>query len=187
VVRYSPWTHDFPIRAVPQSTTPEYSFSIQSSQSFPYEYRWVGGADGYSGKLFLNVPQSPSGGGSTNNIGPGSFIGTPGGLFTINLETAVSSQAFTWDSSGINNMFISWTKDVRTPSIGSDAFIMFQGSPGNSQVHSLVISNTSTGEGLEFFDFSGTWTAIPEPNSAVAVGALLVISAFLIKRRKSVA
>src|SRR4051794_30502713 len=77
------------------------SFSIQSTALlYPFEYDWTGGAPGYSGKLFLNMQQSPPTGGSIANVGPGSFIGTPGGEFTINKLTAdSSSQAFTWDNS----------------------------------------------------------------------------------------
>lgn len=154
-----------------------------SSGSLPvYEYDWIGGQPGFSGRIFLDAPSSataPNGGTVADVVG-GSLT-TPLGTFPI-FNPSLSSSFFVpvaWDQTHISlmDLFFEPTSPIINPVYGlpavGQAQVNFQGVQNGLETSVLPL-NGGVATAFVYDDFSGQWLAAPEPSTAalIALGGL---------------
>ena len=133
-------------------------------------YHWVGGAPGFSGTIILDSPSSQAG--SLKDIISISLFTPRFGSLSLDPNTiSLTDPQFTWNSTGITEMFIA--------GLSSSPFIQ-----------AAVIENSGGGNALSAIDFlhqqpsidtSGSWQGTPLPdveNSACLFGFSLACVAF---------
>ena len=144
-----------------------------------YEYDWIGGKPGFSGKIFLDAPSSALAphGGTDADVLPGSFVATPLGTFSIldkGLDSAFGPAGIMiWDESHISMMWLFFqpaspinNPAYNLPAIGS-ALAGDYNFGDAIEVGSLV---GGYGTGFAYDDFSGHWLAVPEPATFLLLG-----------------
>ena len=116
-----------------------------------YEYDWIGGEPGYSGKIFLDAPSSTSApdGGTIVDVLAGSYLTTPLGDYA-NFDSAFStltapwSPDVLWDQTHIIDMvlFFKPTTPINSPIYGGPTEALAQGGitkrAGNSRLASQL-------------------------------------------------
>ena len=177
-----------------------FQVTLQHAAAAIYEYDWVGGQPGFSGKIFLDASSSASApnGGTDADVQAGSFVSTPLGTFSVldkGLDGAFGpAGAMLWDASHITMMWLFFQPTTpinnpgyNLPAIGSAQTGVF--GVGNAiEVGSLV---GGYGTVFAYDDFSGQWTAapVPEPSAAalILLGAAAVLGRCIFSARKKTA
>ncbi len=159
-----------------------------------FEYDWMGGAPGFTGKIFLDASASAGApnGGSQADVLPGSYLVTPLGNFPVYDPASTFALSpypgnVRWDASQITLMFLIFgaTNAIAYPVYGQQAVgAAVVGSTGVTQgVETGVLP---TGGGFQTIkatgDFGGQWLAAPEPSTLALTG--LGAAAWLGYRRR---
>lgn len=158
-----------------------------------YEYDWIGGESGFSGKIFLNAPSSASApdGGTIADVLTGSYLTTPLGTFNIfdsaySQETYPIRQNLAWNQTHITvaMLFFKSPTVVYDPYFGWPAEGVAQVGWGvaNGLENAVVEGGGAWATQTAEDDFSGQWLAVPEPTTfmLMATGVLALVA-----RRKS--
>lgn len=158
-----------------------------------FEYDWVGGAPGYSGKIFLDAPTSAASptGGTLADVLPASYLTTPFGNFSL-FDQPVSStflNAVQWDQTHISVMFLIFDSPnpVTYPYYGGPTVALAQaGTFGVANgLEDGAINNGAFATLFSTDDFTGHWqvVAAPEPTSIALAGFGCMV--FLVFRLRS--
>ncbi len=159
-----------------------FQVTFQNASAAIYEYDWVGGQPGFSGKIFLDAASAASAphGGTDADVLPGSFVSTPLGTFSVldkGLDAAFGpAGVMSWDASHISMMWLFFqpTTPINNPPYGLPAIGSAQtgvDGVGNAiEVGSLV---GGYGTVFAYDDFSGQWAAVPVPEPSAASLILL--------------
>jgi len=171
------------------------AFSLMASAAILeaqiYEYDWIGGQPGFSGKLFLDAPSSASAphGGNIADVLAGSYLTTPIGSYTI-FDFAYSSSYFStvsWDQSHVTlaMLFFQSTTTIYDPYFGLP-------SEGETQVGvfgvtsgiQIIIRESNGGFATQTHedDYSGRWLAVPVPEPATFTLAAIGVAALIVFR-----
>jgi hypothetical protein len=162
-----------------------------------YEYDWLGGEPGYSGKIFLDAPSSASApnGGTLTDVLAGSYLTTPLGNYPI-FDSAFSALTapwvpdVVWDQTHIIDMalFFKPTTPIYYPIYG-------QPTEALAQVGYFNVNNglenviTQNGGGWSTpnvgADYSGQWLAVPVPEPVTITMAAPGIVAFMLFRHRA--
>lgn len=145
-----------------------------------YEYDWVGGAPGYSGKIFLDAPSSAASptGGTLADVLPGSYVTTPLGNSPIFDQplTATFIGSMQWDQTHISGMFLLFdsTTPIINPYYGLPTVVAAQAGyfgVGNS-IQNGVMYGGSYNDSPAHDDLTGHWQIVdtPEPTSFALAG-----------------
>ena len=149
-----------------------------------YEYDWIGGSLGYSGRIFLNAPSSASApdGGTVADVLAGSYLTTPLGNYPI-LDTALSlhfggwPSSLQWDQTGITAMYLFFdsTNVILDPSyydLPSVALADVRWYDVQNGLEVAVVQGSTVGTGYANDDFSGQWLSVqtPEPTTSALAG-----------------
>jgi len=163
---------------------------VQQLNAAPiYEYDWVGGMPGYSGKIFLNASSSAlaSDGGTIYDVLPGTYVSTPYGTYS-DYSLAFSGAYFTslqWNQSSITLMMLFFNAGQLDGAVAlSHADLASNAIEGGSYP-----SNGGFSSPISEQDQSGQWLAVsvPEPNvpSLAAFGLAALIFNRLRQRRSA--
>lgn len=165
-----------------------FQVTLQNASAAIYEYDWVGGQPGFSGKIFLDASSSASApnGGTDADVLSGSFVSTPLGTFSV-LDKGLDAAfwplgAVSWDASHISMMWLFFqpTTPINNPGYNLPAIGSAQtgvDGVGNAiEVGSLV---GGYGTVFAYDDFSGHWAAAPVPEPSAASLILLGAAAAL--------
>jgi hypothetical protein len=130
-----------------------------------FEYDWVGGKPGFSGKIFLNAPSSASAldGGTMSDILPGSYLSGPLDYYYI-LDTSLTelyggpNPNLQWNQTRITFMAIFF--EANYPSSVGQALANTFGHP-----EAIMTGYYSSSTGFVYengdFDTTGQWLAVP--------------------------
>jgi len=138
--------------------------ALPAAQTY-YEYDWVGGQPGFSGKIFLDAPASATAlhGGTAADVLPGSYLATPLGYFPL-FDATLSSSFYPtvqWDATNINTMllFFEPTNLIIHPAYDLPALGLAQtGYQGvQNGLEASVLSESGYATAFAYDDFSGTW------------------------------
>jgi hypothetical protein len=156
--------------------------SALSAHSQGYTYVWTGGEPGFSGSITLDSPNSPTAGGSANDIMSATIsIPEPDGTFDFSYpqlffspQSSINiSGPFTWDSQAIVGMSIRYVPS----SPGFDNLLFGTDQLGDDNPDGFTPGANSL---TLIEDTGGSWqavTAVPEPGAsgliASALGALI--------------
>jgi hypothetical protein len=153
--------------------------SLQASTP-AYEYDWVGGKPGFSGKILLDAPSSALAlhGSTDADVLAGSFVATPLGTFSVlnlSLDAAFGPAGhMSWDPSQITQMwlFFDSTTPINNPGYNQPAIgSALAGDPTYGSAIEIGSLVGGYGTAFGFDDFSGHWAAapVPEPPSSVLI------------------
>lgn len=156
-----------------------------------YEYDWIGGQPGFSGKLFLDAPSSASAphGGNVADVLPGSYLTTPIGSYTI-FDFTYSSSYFStvsWDQSHVSlaMLFFQSTTTIYDPYFGLPSEGETQvGVLGVTSGIQIIIRESNGGFATQTHedDYSGRWLAVPVPEPATFAFAAIAVAALIVFR-----
>jgi hypothetical protein len=159
-----------------------------------YEYDWLGGEPGYSGKIFLDAPSSTSApnGGTLLDVLAGSYLTTPLGNYPIfdsafSALTAPWAPDVVWDQTRIIDMalFFKPTTAINDPIYGQPTEALAQaGYFGVNNGLENVMTQSGGGWSTPSIraDYSGQWLAVPVPEPATFALATLGIGAARVLR-----
>ncbi len=146
-----------------------------------YEYDWIGGAPGFSGKIFLDAPTSAASptGGTIADVLPGSYLTTPLDNFSL-FNGPLSSEfigTMQWDQTHISDMFLLFDSatPVTNPAYGLPAVACAQAGyfgVANGLEAGVIEESGAFATAFANDDFSGQWelAAAPEPTSFALAG-----------------
>lgn len=156
-----------------------------------YEYDWIGGLPGFSGKLFLDAPSSASAphGGSVADVLAGSYLTTPIGnypIFDISYSSTYLS-TLSWDQTHISlaMLFFQSTTTIYDPYFGQPSEAETQvGAFGVTSGIQIIIRESNGGFATQTHedDYSGRWLAVPVPEPATVAFAAIGVAALVLFR-----
>jgi len=162
-----------------------------------FEYDWVGGQPGYSGKIFLDAASSASApnGGTVADVLEGSYVQTRYGTFTIFDPTLTTSFSpwvpdVIWNSTRILDMGLYFDSTdpftINWPYNDTPAYGYAAVNYGIVQPEGLLVEGVSA-NGVRGWmnyeaDFTGQWLAVPEPTTLALAG--YGSAAFIVFRRR---
>lgn len=137
------------------------------------EYDWTGGAAGYSGTIILDSNSNPAG--TIADI-VSAQITTPQGTYVFDpTQVDFNQPIFAWNPSQITDMWINWSSSAPYTGFGEN-------------YNGTGLNFVGSGDGSEYVDYSGSWTAassVPDGGATIALlgGALFGLAA--LRRRIS--
>jgi hypothetical protein len=147
-----------------------------------YEYDWIGGEPGFSGKIFLDAPSSASAphGGTVTDVLAGSYFTTPIGTYPI-FDSAYSSEwssTLSWDQNHITvaMLFFQPTTLIYDPYFGWPSEAETQvGLYGVTSGIQIIIKESNGGFATQTHedDYTGQWRAVPVPEPAALMLAAI--------------
>jgi hypothetical protein len=162
-----------------------------------YEYDWLGGQPGFSGKLFLDAPSSGSApnGGTVADVLEGSYLTTPLGNYpifdsTFSYLTTPWVPDVIWDQTHIIDMvlFFKPTTPIYAPIYGQPTEAVAQvGYFGMPEGLETTIVQSGGGWFVPYAekDSTGQWLAVPVPEPATFTLAALGVAALMVFRHRA--
>ena len=156
-----------------------------------YEYDWIGGEPGFSGKIFLDAPSSASAphGGTVADVLTGSYLTTPIGTYPIfdSAYSSVYSSVVSWDQTHIITavLFFQPTTTIYDPYFGQPSEAETQvGALGVASGIQIIIRESNGGFATQTHedDYTGRWLAVPVPEPSTIILVAVAAAVFIVFR-----
>jgi hypothetical protein len=175
-------------------TTCSLLVAIVSHATNIYEYDWVGGKPGFSGKIFLDAPSSASApnGGTVADVLAGSYLTTPLGDYPIFDSTFsyLTAPSVIWDQTHIIAMvlFFKPTTPIYDPVywLPTEAVAQVAYFGVNNGLETTIVQSGG-GWYVPFADsdYTGQWLAVTVPEPATFMLAALGVAALIVFRPRA--